>query len=150
VVEKSTDGSNFSPIGIVAVNEQLSGIYNYKDSHPSEGINYYRIKEMGKTGELIYSDVVKVDMGSLKSTMNIYPNPVVDGILHLQLHNEPAGRYQLRLLNDIGQLIAAKEYVHGGGNGTATIKWNYHLAHGVYQLQITQPDQVIKIIRVLY
>ena len=75
---------------------------------------------------------------------------MVNGILNLQLRNQPAGKYQLRLLNNLGQVIAAKEYVHSGGNGTATIKWDYNLAHGVYQLQITQPDQSIKIIRVLY
>ena len=33
---------------------------------------------------------------------------------------------------------------------TEDIKWDYHLAHGVYQLQVLKPDGKISVIKVMY
>ena len=39
------------------------------------------------------TQVVKVLMGTLKQDIAIYPNPITDGMIHLQFMNEPAGKY---------------------------------------------------------
>jgi hypothetical protein len=149
-VEKSVDGSVFNPIATVQENKNLNGSYDQLDVHANEGFNYYRIKSVSYTGEISYSNVVKVFMGSLKPAISIYPNPVINGIVNLQLNNEPQGKYSVRLLNNLGQIILSQELNHGGGNGTLPIKWNFNLSHGVYQLEVTKPDKSVKLIRVLY
>ena len=39
----------------------------------------------------------------------VYPNPVTDGVVRLSFANQPAGRYQVQLVDLSGKLISAKE-----------------------------------------
>ena len=105
---------------------------------------------MDINGKTSYTNVVKVLMGSMKQDITIYPNPITDGMIHLQLMNEPQGKYNIRLLNKLGQLILQKQITHAGGNATELIKWDYNLAHGMYQLEVIKPDGSIKDLNVMY
>ncbi len=89
-------------------------------------------------------------MGTLKQDINIYPNPITDGMIHLQFMNEPEGKYLLRLMNKAGQVILSRQVTRMHGNNTELIKWDYNLAHGMYQLEVTKPDGSVKNINVLY
>jgi hypothetical protein len=151
-VEKSTNGTQFSSIAEKAAtaNNGGSAVYVIADANPVEGYNYYRVKSMDLNGKMSYTNVVKVLIGSMKQDITIYPNPITDGMIHLQLMNEPEGKYNIRLLNKIGQLIVQKQITHAGGNGTELIKWDYNLAHGMYQLEVTKQDGTVKNINVLY
>jgi hypothetical protein len=80
----------------------------------------------------------------------VYPNPVVNGIINLKFTNQPAGRYNIGLLNSLGQLIAVKQVERSDGNGSENLKWDYNLAHGIYQLEITKPNGEVKVIKVMY
>ena len=71
-------------------------------------------------------------------------------MIHLQLVNQPEGKYRIRLLNKLGQLIVQKQLTHSEGNGTGLIKWDYNLAHGMYQLEVTRPDGSMKVLNVMY
>ena len=151
-VEKSTNGTQFSSIAVKAAtaNNGGSAVYVIADANPVEGYNYYRVKSVDVNGKLSYTNVVKVLMGSMKQDITIYPNPITDGMIHLQLMNMPEGKYNIRLLNKLGQLIVQKQITHAGGNATELIKWDYNLAHGMYQLEVTKPDGTVKDINVMY
>jgi hypothetical protein len=151
-VEKSTNGTQFSSIVVKAAtaNNGGSAVYVIADANPVEGFNYYRIKSVDVNGKLSYTNVVKVLVGSMKQDITIYPNPITDGMIHLQLMNEPEGKYNIRLLNKLGQLIVQKQITHAGGNATELIKWDYNLAHGMYQLEVTKPDGTVKDLNVMY
>ena len=151
-VEKSTNGTDFTTITIQAATANNGGSVAYvaSDAGPVEGYNYYRVKSVDVNGKTIYTNVVKVLIGTLKQDITIYPNPVTDGMIHLQLVNEPEGKYKIRLLNKLGQLIVQKQLTHAGGNATGLIKWDYNLAHGMYQLEVTKPDGTVKDINVMY
>ena len=94
--------------------------------------------------------MVKVLMGSTKQDIVIVPNPITDGMIHLQLLNQPEGRYGLRLMNKIGQVIVSRQITHMEGSSTELIKWDFNLAHGMYQLEVIKPDGSVKEISVLY
>jgi hypothetical protein len=64
--------------------------------------------------------------------------------------NMSEGKYNIRLLNKLGQLIVQKQITYAGGNATEIIKWDYNLARGMYQLEVTKPDGTVKNINVLY
>jgi hypothetical protein len=64
--------------------------------------------------------------------------------------NQPGGRYGIRLLNKLGQVIQSRQIEHAEGSSTELIKWDYKLAHGIYQLEVTRPDGSGKDINVLY
>jgi Secretion system C-terminal sorting domain len=151
-VEKSTDGIQFSAIAVKppVANNGSSAIYEIQDANPLEGYNYYRIHGVDINGKGAYSNVVKVMVNNIRPGIMIYPNPITDGIIHLQFVNMPEGKYKIRLLDKLGQLIVQRQITHAGGNATELIKWDYNLAHGIYQLEVTQPDGSIKDLNVMY
>ena len=149
-VEKSTDGSHFEKVATVAANNNGSANYQWIDKNASSGYNYYRVASVDKDKKTSYSTMVNVLMPNLKPNISIYPNPITDGIIHVQLVNQPQGRYSFRLLNPLGQVLVSKQSEFAGGNGSENIQWNYNLAHGVYQLETTRPDGSVEVIRVLY
>lgn len=153
VTEKSVDGNLFTQLAITpaTANGSRSASYLVLDVHPLQGYNYYRIKSVDMNGKEVYSNVVRVEMGTeINESLTIYPNPVTDGTIHLQMLYAPAGRYGIRLLNGDGQVIAEKQINHADGNITDFIKWNYKIAHGIYQLEVTKPNGRVKLIKVKY
>jgi hypothetical protein len=149
-VEKSLDGNRFIPSAIVAVNNNGAGTYNWVDESAIPGYHYYRIRSVDLNGRSTLSQIVKVLITESHSAITIHPNRITNGVVNLQLTNQPAGIYTVRLLNPIGQMIIAKEMNLAAGSSTQQINWDYKLAHGVYQLQITKPDGEVKVIKVVY
>lgn len=73
VVERSTDGSVFLPIGVVAGG---TGGYVFADEAPG-AVNFYRLRMVNIDGAFSYSPVRKVGSSVVVAC---YPNPVVDYI----------------------------------------------------------------------
>ncbi len=151
-VEKSIDGTDFTTMSIQAAtaNDGGSVVYVAADVKPVEGYNYYRVKSVDINGKSQYTNVVKVLMGTIKQDINIFPNPITDGMIHLQLTNQPGGKYGIRLHNKLGQLIISRQVNHSEGSSTELIKWDYNLAHGLYNLEVSRPDGTVKRINVMY
>jgi Secretion system C-terminal sorting domain len=79
-VEWGTNGINFTKLGEVAAagNSNVVSHYNYKHTTPSNGFNYYRVKQIDLNGEAKYSTIVKVLYNkNIKQTI-VAPNPVAD------------------------------------------------------------------------
>jgi uncharacterized repeat protein (TIGR01451 family) len=149
-VEKSLDGSRFTQSATIVASNNGARIYNWVDESVVPGYNYYRIRSVDLNGRFTLSQIVKVLITKSHSAIAIHPNRITNGIVNLQLTNQPAGIYTVRLLNPIGQIITSKEMNLAAGSSTQQINWDYKLAHGVYQLQITKPDGVVKVIKVMY
>ncbi|MEP6948294.1 MAG: T9SS type A sorting domain-containing protein, partial [Ginsengibacter sp.] len=139
-VEKSLDGNHYTFAKTVPANNATQSNYNWLDVNPSEGYNYYRILNTDISGKTAYSTVVKVFIGKAIQSITIYPNPVENGTINLQLTNQPAGKYGLRLLNEIGQVVISKQISHVQGSSIETIQLDKYSAHGIYQLEVTRPD----------
>lgn len=147
-VESSIDGIHFSKAVILPAN---LGKYYWIDKKVPKGNHFYRIKFIDESGKILYSNVVKESVINREGIIRIYPNPIVNGTIQLQFVDQPQGKYVIRLLNPSGQLILNKQIELGfSGNYTENIQWNYQLAHGTYQLEITRPDGSEKVINVLY
>ena len=88
VVERSSDGVNFSSIGVVTAG---GSSYNLKDTKP-ESVNFYRLR-MEETTTVSYSPVKKVS-GGAAVTISCYPNPVVN-VLNVVVGSAKSARYML-------------------------------------------------------
>ena len=81
-IERSTDGTNFTPIATIAGNgtTQTAHNYEYTDVAAMKGTNYYRLKTINMTGHHEFSDVrmVRLDYGKL---ISIFSNPVQDKLI---------------------------------------------------------------------
>ena len=71
-----------------------------------------------------------------RENFQVYPNPVVDGNINLQVINPEKTTYHLELVNGVGQVIYRKVVQHPGGVSTQRIHINNGIAKGIYQLQI--------------
>jgi len=142
IVEKSTDGINFTEVATVTAtgNNQSTITYNWLDASPVNGANYYRAYSIDNTGAVAYTQIVKVDISSGNSSIAVYPNPVTNGTINLEMKNMPQGLYNVRFLNEIGQLIFNKTINHTEGTSAETISYDKNISKGSYQLEIIHPD----------
>ncbi|MFZ1528407.1 MAG: T9SS type A sorting domain-containing protein [Ferruginibacter sp.] len=72
-LQKSFDGANYTTISRFAGN---GSSYEYRDAQPGNGKNYYRLKIIGKDGNITYSNILPVynDCSNATQVM-VYPNP---------------------------------------------------------------------------
>ncbi|MGN6298834.1 MAG: T9SS type A sorting domain-containing protein [Ginsengibacter sp.] len=138
-VEKSADGNQFDLIQVVKAVNSLKGNYEVTDKNVNSGTNYYRIKIVSVDGKETYTQIVKAINGKQQGTISIYPNPINDDVIHLQLNNQPPGIYKIKLYNAAGQLLISKNISYAGGSSAQNIKCD-NLPKGIYQLQINKPD----------
>jgi hypothetical protein len=139
-IEKSPNGDDYTIIGTVKAVNKISADYSWLDVNPLEGYSYYRIQS-DATGEKAYSNVVKIFAGKAVQGISVYPNPISNGIINMQMNNEPGGIYAIQLLTSNGQVIIDKSINHSEGNNTETIAAP-KLARGAYLLIVTNPGNV--------
>ncbi|MEP6949789.1 MAG: T9SS type A sorting domain-containing protein [Ginsengibacter sp.] len=139
-VEKSIDGNRFNSVSGITANNFPVNNYSWTDAYPTDGYNYYRIRSTDINGEIKYSEVIKVLPSKATGDIKIFPNPVTDNTIHLQIGNQPGGLYELRLVNKSGQSVMIKQIHHADGTSTETIRQAQLIPKGIYQLEITKPD----------
>ena len=76
-VQKSTDGINYTEIGVVNANNLSSFRYTYTDPLAGSGLIYYRLKITDNNGRVALSSIVSLTV-KVNGSMVIFPNPVTD------------------------------------------------------------------------
>lgn len=82
----------------------------------------------------------KKQLSETGNGITIFPNPVRDGIMNVQMNGMPAGNYIARLMNNSGQVVFTKSITH---QKTAVVEMLHvpgKIAKGIYQLEIITPD----------
>jgi hypothetical protein len=137
-IEKSTDGKTFGSVTEVKANNLLVNQYGWTDNYPAEQYNYYRIRGNDISGSFTYSEVVKVFAAAARE-IKVFPNPVTGNTIHLQMIDQPAGLYEVKLVNSYGQYIMKKQILHDNGTRTESIMPGKNIPTGIYQLEVTRP-----------
>ncbi len=77
IVEHSMDGTHFSSIGKLngAGNTITAQHYSFVHEHVSNGIHYYRLRQVDYNGPYSYTSIISVSVSEADNTVNIYPNP---------------------------------------------------------------------------
>ncbi|WEK34023.1 MAG: T9SS type A sorting domain-containing protein [Candidatus Pseudobacter hemicellulosilyticus] len=141
-IERSADGINYTRMAVVKAGGHPTDAVNYEwiDTRPAEGTNYYRITEVYSNGTSVTSTAVRMDAGPLKNGLRIYPNPVNTGSVNLQFNNMEAGNYRIRLFNHAGQGLELRTILHQGGTITHQFPLSYRVIAGSYALEVTSPS----------
>ena len=76
VIERSSNGSDFAPIGNLPAqgNSNFSKTYTFTDATPVNGKNFYRIKQVDIDAKYDYSVIRFLDL-QVAGFVDIYPNP---------------------------------------------------------------------------
>jgi hypothetical protein len=136
IVERSTDGFNFTPIGTEKAvgNSTTRNQYSLTDFNARIGINYYRLKTLDFDGKFSYSKIVAVKIDSengLNNNFDIYPNPAPNGG-NLTITGVEAGNIHIQITNTLGQVVFEKNIAHQKQTLTVSPK----LATGVYVVHV--------------
>ncbi len=147
-VERSIDGGR----SYAAIAEQSAKnatgaavtTYNSFDALPQKGDNLYRIRMVSADGSSSYSQSVIVSFGEEKKAVvvAVYPNPVKEGKVNLQLTNLSAGNYLVRLYSSVGQQVYSRKLVISQGNSVQSeqLLTGNALANGSYELRLTNKE----------
>jgi hypothetical protein len=133
-IQRGFSGSDFNEIGNVMAAGNSS--YIFEDRSPQPGINFYRLKIIDADGKSEYSKIVSIRTGDAQRSITVYPNPVTDKTIILQLNNLHRGIFKIELYNSIGQAVYKNNIVYSGGSLTETIKLPESIAEGLYHLHV--------------
>ncbi len=112
VVEKSIDALKFSSVGTIpskAINSNHQGVLNYQltDIAPSQGVNFYRVRQIDKDGASKFSKTIKINYtGQVNNDIitQYYPNPVKQRLI-IQLGAGISEVESLRFSDVSGKII---------------------------------------------
>ncbi|MCP9751960.1 choice-of-anchor D domain-containing protein [Ferruginibacter sp. HRS2-29] len=146
-IERSADGRSFTGIVNSAMTSQ--GTYGKDDLSPLAQDNYYRIKASGLAGEITYSEVVKVAPLSTKAYISVYPNPVEGKTAQLVFANQPAGLYQVQVINNLGQVIYNGSVKVSGYNFIYPIVLGAKTTQGNYEVKVVKEDGKVSVQKII-
>jgi PKD repeat protein len=132
-VQRSANGNNFVSIGNeVAKNNAATNTYNFIDSLPINGINYYRLKQIDTDARFTISNTVVIDFNS-DNKMFLYPTIVqnefiVDG-------TKP--KDNLQIIDVLGRVVGQLVITHTNQPISAI-----SLPNGVYLVKVFGANKV--------
>ena len=141
VIEKSSDGTSFEPIGKITAAGNSSTIHSYSFTDPSiaTGITYYRLAQYDIDGAVHYSIIKEVSKNGVTG-VQVIPNPN-NGTFVVAFDNTGDVKSRISVLNALGQIV-----YEGAESST-----NYHkidisaLATGIYYLHVsTDAENIVK------
>ena len=71
-----------------------------------------------------------------KNGIAVYPNPVTEGIVNLSFSDQPAGKYQVQLLDMSGRLISSKEVTINSVSQVETFRFPELSVRGSYLVKV--------------
>ncbi len=146
VIEKSSDGIDFSKIGLIQGSGNSNTIltYSYIDDKPNETTNYYRLKQIDNDGKYNYSDIVATnchDNGQNPEDIIIYNSPYNNDIV-VTFRNNNAKSYRVLFTDQLGRLLVSKTHNAVSGDNTLQIDKS-GLSSGVYNLTMYSDTDIV-------
>jgi hypothetical protein len=145
-VERSADGSNFSPLNTVGGAGSNNSICNYdsKDEKPLPLVNYYRVKQTSLDGSYTYSvtKTVKFDAPSMErliSIESIAPNPFIENF-ELNYNALLPGNVSISIMSTAGSLVYEEKLNAESGVNIYKFDKQDLLIAGVYYLTLRVGD----------
>ncbi|MFM9028514.1 MAG: T9SS type A sorting domain-containing protein [Bacteroidota bacterium] len=144
IIERSSNGFDFTEIGSVAGNGTTSELseYEFLDLDPISGIIYYRLHQVDFDGQREIHTPVAIKIGKQVARIELYPNPS-KGLPNISLI-APSGSVALKwsIIDPIGNLIQTGEYFSDGG--TYPLQLDSKLfSSGSYLLKATIGNETI-------
>ncbi len=150
-IEKSRDGKNFESIGTIKGigNSDVATYYSFIDKKTSNGVQFYRIKQIDIDGKFSYSSVVNEIINTKEFNVQLFPNPA-NNELNIQLNglNESNSKIEYAIKDLNGKTLLSKKMMI---NETYLIQ-NENISFlptGIYflELKINQKISIHRIIK---
>jgi Secretion system C-terminal sorting domain len=149
IIERSTDGISFSSVGQVKGNENSNVIvaYNFLDVNAPTVNLYYRLKQVDVDGTFTYSDVVLVRAGkSNNGTISIFPNPIADYKININISNLPKVKGEINIISTDGKKVFTTYRNFAVENSLLQLQIPSSILPGTYLLQIVHAKAEINVL----
>jgi hypothetical protein len=148
-IERSADGNKFTKIAVKQALNQTAVNYTVFDNKPVSGVNYYRIRSVDQDGTFKFSAIMRVSLGRNEQGIDVYPTKVSDNNINIALTEQPAGVYNVQLVNSVGQVAFTSRITHSGGTSTQTLNiGSENLPSGLYYLNIDLENGMKKTVKI--
>jgi hypothetical protein len=142
-MERSATGEDFE-----TVSENIAGTGNvWLDRDPAPGAYFYRIRYEDREEETQFSNTVKLVKAAAPAC--VYPNPVQNGRIGLQLPGLPQGTYQVRLLNGNSQVLYSGSINWVSNSGAQVIDVSKLNVRGICRLEVRTDHELVATVTVL-
>ena len=145
-VERSIDNNTYIKTGIVSQPVALNVQQNFTFRDDIAGVNkeiiYYRIKVVGMTGEIQYSNILIVRKQLNKTLLSIVPNPAKDYV-SISFFANSESVVTIRLIDDNGKMVLLDDRKVSKGNNTIQLTNLEKYSNGVYIIQVYVNNEVI-------
>ena len=148
-IQRSVDGVTFETIGTLEANGYSNSVINYdfNDENPSNGMNYYRLKEIDADGKIQFSDVLVVNFenGNALLQMSLYPNPTNDKTT-LVFDASVDGKATVEVLDHLGRVVYTSNLsVAKGGN--SIVLNDLSVASGNYFVRVLTQNAITETVQ---
>jgi len=132
VVEKSTDGQNFTELATIAANgnSTMSKNYSFVDNDVKAGSYYFRLKQVDVDGRFIYSQTLEETIKG-SDRISIYPNPASKFVI--VSHVDAQAEDQITLYSAAGLKLISK-IISAGSIQTQFALSSYPKGSYIFQL----------------
>jgi hypothetical protein len=145
-IERSTDNTVYNKVGInnqpVKLNEQQGFTHTDDITGISNEILYYRLKVVGKTGEVKYSNVLVLRRTRSNTTIAIMPNPA-HNYLNIRIYAEKDADMDIRIIDNIGRVVLRQRTKVLKGNNSLQLNGLEKFSNGFYSLQLVNNNELI-------
>jgi len=134
-VERSTDGVNFTAIGVIkgAGNSNTEKDYSFVDGSPLAGNDLYRLQQTDIDGHSVYSQTILVNVDHINKGMTVFPNPATDQFT-VQFAAVEGQSYQLSLIDLSGKTVLTMNTLPV--NGQIHVVFTSRLVPGIYLVKV--------------
>ena len=141
-IEHSIYGIDFTTIGTISAKGSSANTqqqYQFLHKTPLVGTNFYRIKSVDVSNKETLSNIVSIKMNGTNNSISIYPNPVKNKQLNLQIANVKKGEYNLTLTANNGSIVYSTKIIIENNNTSIAknIQLPEQLTSGMYIVNIS-------------
>ena len=142
-IERSIDNTSFGKVGFLMgpalLNVQQS--YSTEDdiSSVTSEIIYYRIKVIGASGEIEYSNVLAIRTARVMSLVSIKPNPATTNTA-ISFTIAKATDVNIRLIDNTGKTVFIQKFKAANGNNAFELSGLNRYSNGIYIIEIITAD----------
>lgn len=146
-IQRGDDGVSFETVGQLSVKNPGQGDQTYIFNDPQSGFGkpaYYRIRQVMNSGARVYSNVLRI---SFNSKINLVskpkPNPFISYI-DVSVQLKAASTVTARLSDQSGRLVYSHNFGGQVGENKLTLDNVGNLRSGIYILELTVDDEIIR------
>lgn len=141
-IQRSNNGKDFTKIGFVSSRGTSNTIvnYNFVDSKPGTGTNYYRLRQLDKDGKETFSEIVtiKSDDKIKLEVVSLYPNPSKDNV-NLVFNSANTNKTNITITSLNGKVVLSQTLNPNKGENKIQLNTG-QLPAGNYLINISEMD----------